>query len=126
MLKKIEDVLFLDWQKIHPLGFTKPEEDEPIFILSMVTPVYYLLCPFVQDLSYLTNMDKMSQSTINNMMSFYKNSLKSVYINSIATNNIANKPIQPIHLYFFIHFEIRVAAVAIKIIDKTNQKTNNV
>ena len=46
----------------------------------------------------------------------------SVYIRSIATIKIANKPIQAIHLYSLIHFDIKVAAVAIKIIDKANPK----
>ena len=48
----------------------------------------------------------------------------SVYIKSIATANIANKPNQAIHLYFFIHVEIKLAAIAIKIIERTNPNTN--
>ena len=36
--------------------------------------------------------------------------------------NIANKPNHAIHLYFFIQFEINVAAVAIKIIERTRPK----
>ena len=43
----------------------------------------------------------------------------------MATANIANNPNQPIHLYFFIQPEIKVAAVAIKIIDKTKPNINN-
>ena len=46
----------------------------------------------------------------------------SVYIKSIATIKIANKPIQAIHLYLVIHFDIKLAAVAIRIIDKVNPK----
>ena len=45
-------------------------------------------------------------------------------IKSIATIRIANKPAQAIHLYFFIQLDIKVAAVAINIMDKTNPKTN--
>ena len=56
---------------------------------------------------------------------FYKNSFKSVQINSIATASIANKPIHPIHEYFLIHPDIKVAAVAIKAIDKTRPKTRS-
>ena len=48
----------------------------------------------------------------------------SVYIKSTATIKIANKPIQAIHLYLVIHFDIKLAAVAIRIIDKVNPKTN--
>ena len=46
----------------------------------------------------------------------------SVYIKSTATIKIANKPIQAIHLYSVIHFEIKFAAVAIRIIDKAKPK----
>ena len=49
----------------------------------------------------------------------------SVYISSIATNNIANNPTHPIHLYFLIQPDINVAAVAIKTIDKTRPNINN-
>ena len=49
----------------------------------------------------------------------------SVYISSIATNNIANNPTHPIHLYFLIQPDIKVAAVAIKTIDKTKPNINN-
>ena len=47
------------------------------------------------------------------------NNFISVYINSIATIKIAINPSHAIHLYFFIHFEIKFAATAIKAIDKT-------
>ena len=43
----------------------------------------------------------------------------------MATASIANKPTQPIQVYFLIHPEINVAAVAIKTIDSTKPKTNN-
>ena len=42
----------------------------------------------------------------------------------MATIKIANKPTQAIHLYFLIQLEIRLAATAINIIEKTNQKIN--
>ena len=48
----------------------------------------------------------------------------SVYIKSMATANIANKPNQAIHLYFLIQPEIKLAATAIKTIDKTRPKIN--
>ena len=43
----------------------------------------------------------------------------------VATINIANNPTHAIHLYFFIHPEINVAAVAIKTIDRTNPNTSS-
>ena len=43
-------------------------------------------------------------------------------LSSIATNKIANKPIQAIHLYFFIQPEIKLAAIAINTIDKIKPK----
>ena len=42
----------------------------------------------------------------------------------MATANIANKPNQAIHLYFFIQVEIKLAATAIKTIDKTRPNTS--
>ena len=41
-----------------------------------------------------------------------------MYINSTATNKIANKPTHAIHLYFLIQPEIKLAATAINTIDK--------
>lgn len=75
-LDKIENKLFDNWQKIHPLGFNKPEEDEPIFILAMVTPVYFLLCPFVKEIDYLKLMDTIDEESKEKMMNYYENSLK--------------------------------------------------
>ena len=43
----------------------------------------------------------------------------------MATTSIAIKPTQPIHEYFLIQPEIRVAAVAINTIDKANPNINN-
>ena len=43
----------------------------------------------------------------------------------VATINIANNPTHAIHLYFFIHPEINVAAVAINTIDRTNPNTSS-
>lgn len=76
LLDKIENKLFDNWQKIHPLGFNKPEEDEPIFILAMVTPVYFLLCPFVKEIDYLKLMDNIDEESKEKMMNYYENSLK--------------------------------------------------
>ena len=42
----------------------------------------------------------------------------------MATIKIANKPNQAIHLYFLIQPEIKLAATAINIIDRTNPKIN--
>ena len=49
---------------------------------------------------------------------------KSVYIKSIATTSIAKIPSQAIHLYFLIHLEIKVAAVAINTMDKVKPNIN--
>ena len=50
----------------------------------------------------------------------------SEYIKSMATTKIANKPTQAIHLYSLIHFDIKFAAVAIRIIDKANPNINKI
>ena len=44
----------------------------------------------------------------------------------MATASIANKPSQPIHLYFLIHLDIIVATVAMRSIDNIKPKTHNI
>ena len=42
----------------------------------------------------------------------------------MATASIANKPSQPIHLYFLIHLDIMLVTVAMNKIDRTKPKTS--
>ena len=49
-----------------------------------------------------------------------------MYIRSIATTSIAIKPNHPIHLYFSIHFAIKLAAKAIRAIDRAKLYNDHV
>ncbi len=75
----VERKAFKGWQEVHPMGFTMPEEDENLFVSTMISPALILACPFVKELPELRFVDKMSVRTQNKLRAFYKNSLQRMH-----------------------------------------------
>ena len=76
ILNKIEEKIFSGWNKIHPIGLNKTEEDEGLFTLAMTSPVMMMFCPFILENGDLDIMDNMHIDIKEGMRKFYLSSLK--------------------------------------------------
>lgn len=74
----IEERFFSGWEDIHPLGFDRAEEDEGLFILSLLSPGLYLLFPELAQLPRPAAIDDLEADTRRRVMDFYEGSLKRI------------------------------------------------
>jgi hypothetical protein len=74
----IESVAFGGWEDIHPLGFDRAEEDEGIFILTLLSPGMYLLAPEMDELERPAWVDRLEPETRQRLTALYRSTLKRV------------------------------------------------
>ncbi|KYK26300.1 hypothetical protein AYK26_05320 [Euryarchaeota archaeon SM23-78] len=67
---------FIRYEGIHRVSMDKPEEDEPLFFLSLTSPTLWLICPYPKELSYLEICDNLPTKTRRRIMKYYKRSLQ--------------------------------------------------
>lgn len=77
-VEAIESTFFSGWEDIHPLGFNRAEEDEGLFVLTLLSPGVYLLAPEVAALPRPAFVDDLEPSTRQKMQNYYKSSLQKV------------------------------------------------
>lgn len=79
-LKKLvdlfESVLFSGWKNIHPTGFDQSEEDEGMYILPLLSSAVCLVCPYMDELSYLTIPDRLPERQRRRLKAYYESSMK--------------------------------------------------
>ncbi len=76
LLNKSGKYLFRGWENIHPLGFTKAEEDEAIFTLALTSPAVFLLFPFLHKLKENWILDNEPEPVKKKMMNYYVNCIR--------------------------------------------------
>jgi hypothetical protein len=76
LLAKLEGYLFGGWSHIHPMGLGAPEEDEAIFVHTLVSPALYLLMPDFERLSRLSSPEELSPEDRDALMRFYRDCLR--------------------------------------------------
>jgi len=76
LLAKLEGQLFGGWSHIHPMGLAAPEEDEAIFVHTLVSPALYLLMPDFEHLSRLSSPEELGAEAQDALMSFYRDCLR--------------------------------------------------
>jgi omega-hydroxy-beta-dihydromenaquinone-9 sulfotransferase len=72
----LDGVLFKGWENIHPMGFNQSEEDEGTYIFTLITGGIFLLCPYIDEVSYVRFPDLMSEKDRQALKEFYKSSLQ--------------------------------------------------
>lgn len=70
--------LFSGVKGIHEIRLDKPEEDEVLFFLSLLSPSMFMVCPFPKELSYLSIADNLPEKTKKKLMASYKKSIKRI------------------------------------------------
>lgn len=76
LLAKLDHLCFGGWDEIHPMGFTKAEEDENLFFLPFMSAGVCLLFPFVDQVTENHFLDDCPDATKQQMMDFYENCLQ--------------------------------------------------
>ncbi len=76
LVDRFESVLFSGWKDIHPTGFGKSEEDEGMYILPLLSSAVCLVCPYMDELSYLTIPDRLPEHHRNRLKAYYESSMK--------------------------------------------------
>lgn len=73
---KVEDRVFEGWKDIHPMGFERSEEDEGLFVLSLMSPAIGLICPWFGRMEWIWIADRLSDSKKAAMMAYYRNTIQ--------------------------------------------------
>lgn len=73
---KVEDRVFEGWQDIHPMGFERSEEDEGLFVLSLMSPAIGLICPWFEKMDWMWIADRLSDAKKEAMMAYYQNTIQ--------------------------------------------------
>ncbi len=75
-LGRVERLCFGGWEDRHPMGFTRPEEDEALFALTLTSEAVYLLCPRVGALPPVAFLDQLPPAARRGTMRFYRESAR--------------------------------------------------
>ncbi len=75
-LRRFERLCFGDWENRHQMGFGRPEEDEALFTLTLVTEAVYLLFPFFDTMPQVAFLDRMGSRTRAGAMGFYRTTVQ--------------------------------------------------
>lgn len=73
---RVEKWLFGGWKNIHPMGFEESEEDEGLFVLSLMSPAIGLICPWFRAMKWIWIPDRLSRSKKEAMMAYYHNTIQ--------------------------------------------------
>jgi hypothetical protein len=76
LTRRLSQRAFGGWAGIHRTRLSEPEEDEQLFVYSMLTPVVTLLFPFFDELGHVGYVDRMSSKTRERLMADYLGSLR--------------------------------------------------
>jgi hypothetical protein len=74
----MESLFFGGWEDIHPLGFDRAEEDEGIFILTLLSPGMYLLAPEMDEMRRPAWVDRLDAETRRRLTAIYRSTLQRV------------------------------------------------
>lgn len=73
---RVEDRVFEGWKDIHPMGFERSEEDEGLFVLSLMSPAVGLICPYFSKMEWMWIADQLSDQKKQAMMAYYRNTIQ--------------------------------------------------
>ena len=75
-LLALDQNLFPKFRDIHPMGLTEAEEEEALFIYTLLSPAMLLLFPFVDGVPRAWSMDHVPESAKAKVMDFYRSCIQ--------------------------------------------------
>lgn len=79
LVNRINGMLFVSWEGIHPMGFNKAEEDEGFWFFSLYSPAISLLTPYYGHFQHLNVPDDSALRHKKILGISYKNFIKRIY-----------------------------------------------
>lgn len=76
LLDAIDRRMFTSWDGIHRVGLRALEEDENLFVYSLVSPALYMLFPAIRALPELVNINGLGGKAIRRLASDYRESVR--------------------------------------------------
>lgn len=76
LIKWFERRLFKGWDGVHHVGFSAPEEDEFVFISTLLDPAAWIMLPFPQEFRDIIVLDDLSARRRDKVMRLYERSLR--------------------------------------------------
>ncbi len=76
LLDAIDRRMFTSWEGIHRVGLRALEEDENLFVYSLVSPALYMLFPAIRELPELVDISKLEPRVIRRLASDYRESVR--------------------------------------------------
>lgn len=74
-LEHFDERLFPGFQRVHRLGLSEPEEDEALFVYSLLSPTLMMLVPFIDELGG-RDVDALEPGDRARVMDFYRSCLQ--------------------------------------------------
>jgi len=76
MADQLSRVVFKSWAGIHETRLPEAEEDEQLFLYTMLSPGVFMFFPFLRELAHVKFLDKLPQKIRLKWMDYYLDSLK--------------------------------------------------
>ncbi len=78
-VRLIEGAAFGGWDGIHRLGFARAEEDEGLFVLTLLTPAMYLLLHEIDEVPIPGFVDRAPDEVRERLVRFYQDSIQRIF-----------------------------------------------
>ncbi|MGF1469842.1 MAG: sulfotransferase [Sandaracinaceae bacterium] len=72
----LDERAFPGFKQVHPTSFNQPEEDECLFVYSLLSPTFFMLFPFVEELDRVRSVENMSPDDRARLMAYYDSCLQ--------------------------------------------------
>jgi hypothetical protein len=76
LLRRFERRVFKGWKGIHALGFNRAEEDEMLFVYTLLSPGIYLLFHSIKALRHVSFADQLPERKRRRLMRYYRGTLQ--------------------------------------------------
>jgi omega-hydroxy-beta-dihydromenaquinone-9 sulfotransferase len=76
LANKLNQAGFKGWKGIHEARLTEAEEDEQLFLYTLLSPSFFMFFPFLEDLSQCAFVDRLPHTTRLKLMTYYRDCLQ--------------------------------------------------
>ncbi len=76
LIDRADETFFEKFQDVHPMGLGDAEEDEQLFMYTLLTPTVYLFFPWVRALPHLKRVDDMPPEVRARLVEWYRDCIK--------------------------------------------------
>ena len=92
-LRALEDRIFARGRDMHPLGLTRPEEDEFLLLLGCTSPSLAMLFPYQSDLTRLARFDELPREYRHRVLGGYRELVRrQLYLRGPEKHHLSKNP----------------------------------